>query len=125
MEALAFKEHALRLFLANGSDVLTRRVILWSLPNGDWRKWDIEYFPDVGHVSDPAIAMKTMQVGLCNALAGSKLKQYKRALDRVILSHRFVRFARVLPSTPIIDFQTIFDYILAQTTTVHTDPRQR
>ena len=77
-EARQHRELMLRLFAARGRCIISRRVLLMLLPNGDWRSRQVEVF--VGHRSQltPQEAERQLANGLVTALAGSQFEVYPR-----------------------------------------------
>ena len=77
-EVRQHRELMLRLFAARGRCIISRRVLLMLLPNGDWCSRQVEVF--VGHRSQltPQEAERQLANGLVTALAGSQFEVYPR-----------------------------------------------
>ena len=77
-ETRRYRELALRTFAAHGRNLIAKRMLLSLLPNGDWRKRDIELFIGTAAPMDVAIAKATIANGLVTALAGCMHELYPR-----------------------------------------------
>jgi hypothetical protein len=78
--AVAFKHYVMGLFMARGSDIERRKILLSMLPNGEWRNRDhIEMYmlPDChGRIPSREAMVPIMQVGIVQALAPHNLPLY-------------------------------------------------
>jgi hypothetical protein len=68
----------LKIFAGRGAGNIVRKALLLLLPNGDWRKRDIEMYIPVGSTMTASEASRQMANGLITALAGSQLPIYQR-----------------------------------------------
>ena len=78
LEARRHRELMLRLFAARGRCILSRRVLLMLLPNGDWRQQQVEIFVDHSSQLTQQEAERQLANGLVTALAGSQFEVYPR-----------------------------------------------
>lgn len=80
--AVEYKKKVLRLFVANGAKVATRRALLALWPNGEWRNAAVEFYVRPGGLesdADRSVILERLSDGLVVALASSQPLVYNRS----------------------------------------------
>lgn len=78
-EARRHRSVVLRICAGHGRNLIAKRMLLSLLPNGDWRKPEIDIYMGFGAASlDEASARKVVANGLITAMAGSMCEMYHR-----------------------------------------------
>ena len=81
-DAHAYKLAALRLFASRGPTCVRRRVLLWTLPNGDWRSPQVEYYISRAsplRLTERGAVLEHLTNGLILALAAAQPNIYNRS----------------------------------------------
>lgn len=79
-EALEHKRRVLQLFVAHGTELATRQVLLVLCPNGDWRARRVQHYvpADRAGAVDRAALLEHVTAGLVTALCASQPELYPR-----------------------------------------------
>lgn len=80
-DAVRYKRTLLQMCVQHGAGALVRRVLLASVPNGDWRAPKVQFFVDIappGVSTDRSSVLEFLTAGLMAALTASQPTLYPR-----------------------------------------------
>ena len=80
-EAVQYKRNLMQVCVRHGAGALVRRLLLATVPNGDWRAHKVQFYVDLapkGMAVDQASVLQFVTGGLMGALAASQPCLYPR-----------------------------------------------